>query len=372
MTTQSNSGRYRFGNRIIELRSPRLADAPSWRRTNLEHEERLRPAFGSPNSDWDAEHSAAAWAHTWLAARSGVGVPLSRVLLLGDGDADRVVGQQTYAGPDPRTGHAESSTWIAGLEDSSKIAMWLSSMNMLELFRRHPNVRYATAPLAVTNVPAIALAKAVGLTWINEMRSLREYSGVPVDHTLYVGPNTPEYKAHLEKLVASLGVERVPSRRRTPPPPPVLLGLAREGVRHVRAHRRAKAADVAGPLSATEAGHDIAFSAGPGGRYSATSDGTPIGEVQIAVDPGTSTTEIIDWLRPEAPAETAAAVIVAACRILAENQDTRRLTVALAERHAIARDPLVELGFFSEGQTLPTVGDEGSPREMWTRLRPHE
>ncbi|MGV7750471.1 GNAT family N-acetyltransferase, partial [Mycobacterium kansasii] len=87
-------------------------------------------------------------------------------------------------GPDPRTGHAESSTWIAGLEDSSKVAMWLSSMNMLELFRLHPNVRYATAPLAVTNVPAIALAKAVGLTWVNEMRGFREYSGVPIDHTL--------------------------------------------------------------------------------------------------------------------------------------------------------------------------------------------
>ncbi|MGV7591844.1 hypothetical protein PJI74_30140, partial [Mycobacterium kansasii] len=64
---------------------------------------------------------------------------------------------------------------------------------------------------------------------------------MPIDHTLYVGPNTPEYKAHLEKLVASLGVERVTPRRRSAPSPHDLLGLAREGVRRVRAHSRAGA-----------------------------------------------------------------------------------------------------------------------------------
>ncbi|BDD83100.1 hypothetical protein TPB0596_28630 [Tsukamurella pulmonis] len=373
MTTQSNSGRYRFGDRIIELRTSRLSDGRSWRRTNLEHEERLRPAFGSPSSDWDAEHSATAWAQKWLADRSGVGIPLSRLILLEEGDTDRVVGQQAYAGPDPRTGHAESSTWIAGLDDSSKVAVWLCAMNMLELFRLHPQLTWATAPLAVTNAPAIALAKAVNLTWINDMRGFREYSGVPIDHTLYAGPNTPEYKDHLEKLVASLGVERVAPRRAAAPSPEALLGLARAGVRRARARRGAGASSGAAavllPAATTEDGHAIAFVTGPDQRYTVTADGTRIGQVQITVDPGTSTTELIEWLRPDAPKEIATAATVAACRVLAERQNTRRLTVALADRHAGARDPLIGIDFVSEGQTLPTIGDADSPREMFTRYR---
>lgn len=372
MTTQSTYGRYRIGKHIVELRTPRLSDAASWRQTNLEHEERLRPAFGTPRSDWAGDHSLTAWAHTWLAARSGAGVPLSRVLVVEDGDSDRVVGQQTFAGPDPRTGHAESSTWIAGLDDSNKVAVWMSAANVLEMFRLRPEVRYATAPLAVTNVPAIALAKAVGLQWVHDLRGLREYNGEPVDHTVYVIPNTAEAKTGLQKIVAAIGPEPVPPRRAAPPSPEVLLSLARQGVRQVRSRRRAGSAEVSGPLSGTgltEDGHDIAFAAAPDGRYTATADGTPIGQLEVQVDPGTSTTEIIDRLRDESRPEIEAAALVAACRTLANRQDTRRLTLALADRHASAVAALIALGFESEGDALPTSGDEATTRSTWTRYR---
>ncbi|ADG78346.1 N-acetyltransferase domain-containing protein OS=Tsukamurella paurometabola (strain ATCC 8368 / DSM / CCUG 35730 / CIP 100753 / JCM 10117 / KCTC 9821 /NBRC 16120 / NCIMB 702349 / NCTC 13040) OX=521096 GN=Tpau_1728 PE=4 SV=1 [Tsukamurella paurometabola] len=365
------SGRFRVGDRVVELRAPRLSDAKAWRRTNLEHEDRLRPAFGSPHSDWEAAHSAAEWAHTWLAARSGAGVPLSRVLMVDDGDSDRMVGQQTYAGPDPRTGHAEVSTWIAGLDDSAVIARWMSAMCVLEVLRLNPHLRYITAPLAVTNAPAIALAKASGFTWVQDQRGLREYNGHPIDHTVYALANSLESRSMLAKIVSSFNPEPIRPRRTIAPSPEVLLGLARVGVRRARAGLRPRAVETARllPTHSAQNGHDIEFTFDPSGYYTVTVDGTQMGQVEVHGDPGTSTTEVIDRLRDEEQPQAAVAALVAACRALADRQDTRRLTLALADRHASATSQLTALGFESEGTALPTRGDEATPRAAWTRYQ---
>ncbi|NMD58247.1 MULTISPECIES: GNAT family N-acetyltransferase [Tsukamurella] len=368
---RTNAGRYRIGDHVVELRSLRLADAASWRRTNLEHEKRLHDAFHDPHVSWEDRHSATAWAEEWWDARAAADVLVSRVLTVDDETGQRVVGQQSMRGPDPRSGHAESLTWVAGLPDSKAITLWLSAVNVLDTFA-DPRVTALLAVQPVENRGSLALAKALGFTYLQTARSLRDYKGEPADHTIYVRYNTPETRRDLQAIVASVDPQPMPASRAPRPPARAAVDLARISVRRLRARR------AAGPTAQTRAlpallhtddGLDIGFGAPHGGRYPVTVDGAPIGALQVHVDGGSSTTTIIDWLRTDAQATIATAVLVAACRALAEHQDTRRLTIALADRHALAHDALTAVGFSSEGPTLPTIGDEGSPRESWTRLR---
>ncbi|WP_158635082.1 GNAT family N-acetyltransferase [Tsukamurella asaccharolytica] len=373
MTFPSYAGRYRIGGHIVDLRSLRLADAASWRKTNLDHEEWLRPAFGDPGTDWNTRRSTAAWAEEWWDARNGKDVLLSRVLTVDDGAEQRVVGQQSMRGPDPRTGHAESLTWVAGLPASKPVTLWMSAVNLLDTFVQNPQVSALLAVQPVENRGSLMLAKALGFTYLQTARALREYAGEPTDHTVYVMHNTPESRRGLKDVIASVTPEAMPARRLPPPPARSAIDLARISVRRVRARRGARGATSvrAFPERArTDDGIDITFGADPHGRHPVSADGESIGALQIHIDEGSSTTTIIDWLHADTPAAIGAAAVVTACRAAAELQATRRLTVALADRHDRARDALAAIGFSSEGPTLPTLGDLDMPRESWTRLRP--
>ncbi|WEL94752.1 hypothetical protein P1N98_07700, partial [Tsukamurella tyrosinosolvens] len=65
MSTQSHAGRVRIAEHVVELRSLRLSDGASWRKTNLDYEQRLQDAFHEPGVSWDEKHSTAAWAEQW-------------------------------------------------------------------------------------------------------------------------------------------------------------------------------------------------------------------------------------------------------------------------------------------------------------------
>ncbi|WP_336670522.1 hypothetical protein [Tsukamurella sp. USMM236] len=112
----------------------------------------------------------------------------------------------------------------------------------------------------------------------------------------------------------------------------------------------------------------VTFEAVSDGLYQAFTDGRRVGDVQVSVDLRTSTTEIIDRIPPDAATDAAVIVIIAACRAVAEHQATRRLTIAVADRHMSAAPALETLGFASEGPTWPTLGDESTPRASWTRF----
>ncbi|KXO93883.1 GNAT family N-acetyltransferase [Tsukamurella pseudospumae] len=370
MTTQSNVGRYRIGQHVVEFRAPRLSDAESWRRTNLEHEKRLRPAFGSPDTDWDAEHSLAAWAETWWAATHDPDVRSARVLTVEDGAEDRVVGYQVWAGRDPRTGHAEASTWVAGLPQSFEVTAFFTAACLLDVFTAHPDLPFVVAPMAVHNRPPIDLAESIGFTYLQTLRGLREYDGTPTDHSIHVRHNTDAARAELAAVLASIGAEPLPPRPADRPSLGAALGLARHGVRRLRARARAAratpAADTTFGAARAVGGHDIGFLPTRAGEHTVTVDGRPIGAINVHVDGGSSTTEIIDRLDRDVDVDGATTAVVAACRAAAEGQQTRRLTIALADRHAGAAADLAALGFASEGATLPTRGDESTPRESWT------
>ena len=370
MSTPSNAGRYRIGEHVVELRAPRLADAESWRRVNLDYEHRLRPAFGSPYTDWDEEHSATAWAATWWAAVHDPDVRIARVLTLADGARDRVIGYQVWAGRDPRTGQAEASTWVAGLPQSYEVTAFFTAACVLDMLNAHADLPFVVAPMAVHNRPPIALAESVGFTYLQTLRRLREYDGRPTDHSIHVLGNTEKSRAGLEAVLASIGAETLSARPAERPSREATLGLARHGVRRLRTRIRAtRPAAAEDGVLATARRDAVRFHPIGRGTYTATVDDRPIGDVGVHVDDGSSTAEIIDRLSGDVSPEDAAAVLVAACRAAADHQETRRLTIALADRHAAAHDALTAIGFASEGTTLPTIGDEGSPRESWTRLR---
>ena len=372
MAGHSNAGRYRIGGHIIELRAPRLADAESWRRTTLENESRLRPAFGSPDGDWDEEHSPAAWAAIWWRSIHDPDVRIARVLTVANGAQDTVVGYQVWAGQDPRTGHAEASVWVAGLPNSYEVTAFFTAACVLDMLNAHPDLPYVIAPMAVHNRPPIALAETVGFPHLQTLRQLREYDGRAADHSIHYLSNTEASRAGLAAIISTIGAEPLAPRPADRVSRAAALGLIRHKVRRLRTRARTLRATpttpacVIGPTR-TEHGHEVRFHY-RGHEYSVTFDGRPVGDVGVHIDHGSSTTAIIDRLHPHIDSETASAVLAVACREAAENQATRRLTVALAERHSPAVAALLDLGFVSEGVTLPSLGDRATPRESWTRL----
>ncbi|WP_336670521.1 GNAT family N-acetyltransferase [Tsukamurella sp. USMM236] len=374
MRTRSASGRFRVGEHVVELRAPRLSDADSWRRTCLEHEERLRPAFGQANADWRKEHSSTAWADKWWSARTDPFVVHSRVLIAGDGAGARVVGQVEHVGPDPRTGHLESSIWIAGMPRSSpSIAQWALAICVLDIFLALPDVPRIVAPACVQNRAAATLAESVGFQHVQTLRRLREYAGEPADHAIYAIENTSEARARLAATLDAIGAVPLPRRRAAAPSPAATFGAARLGARKVRVRMRPSRPEEAlhalPRVTGTGDATTVEFEPGRDGLYEAHVDGRPAGAAQISVDLGTSTTEIIDRTAHEVPDGTADAVIIAACRAAAERQDTRRLTIAAADPSPHLTDALATIGFRREGTTWPTRGDESTPRVTWTRLR---
>lgn len=370
MTSSSHAGRYRIGQHVVELRAPRLADAESWRRTNLEHESRLRPAFGSPEADWDEAHSSTEWASTWWASTRDPDVRIARMLTLEDGTKDRIVGYQAWAGRDPRTGHAEASTWIAGLPHSYEVTAFFTAACVLDVLTAHPDLPFVVAPMAVHNRPPIALAESVGFTYLQTLRRLREYDGRATDHAIYVFDNTAASRAAMAAVLASIDAEPLPAAAADRPSITASMGLLRHGVRQVRARtRRTRTSPVRDVFDSTrlEGGYEVAFRPADNG-YAVTVDGRSVGDIGVHIDQGSSTTEVIDRLYRDAAPDEANAAITAICRAAAEVQDTRRLTLALADRHTAAVAELAALGFVSEEATLPTLGDESTPRETWTRL----
>lgn len=373
MRTQPTSGRFSIGEHIVELRAPRLSDADAWRRTCLEHEERLRPAFGHGHTDWSSEHSPTEWAEKWWCARTDPFVVHSRSLIAGDGADARMVGQVEHVGPDPRTGHFEASIWIAGIpRPSGSIAQWALAMCVLDVFLSFPDVPRIVGPVYVHNRAAAALGEAVGFQHVQTLRRLREYDGEPADHAIWAIENTAEVRASLAATLDAIAAVPLPRRRSAAPSPAAVLGAARLGARKVRA-RLHRSRPIDGPPAlpgvARAGEHTVEFRTSRDGLYEARVAGRPAGAAQVSVDMGTSTTEIIDRTSRELPAGTADAVIVAACRAAAEHQETRRLTIAAADPSPHVTDALATIGFRPEGATWPTRRDESTPRATWTRLR---
>ncbi|MCA4993785.1 GNAT family N-acetyltransferase [Tsukamurella tyrosinosolvens] len=371
MNTRSPAIRRRIGGHAVELRAPRLSDADSWRSTSLEHELRLRPALGRPGTDWSTQHSSVAWAETWWRAHTAPSIVDSRIVIVDDASGERVAGQAEHHGPDRRTGHLETSIWLAGVHESRPIAIWVVATTMLDVFRAYPEVPRIVAPVAVRNGRAIALLESLGSRRMQTLRLLREYDEEPADHFLYAMENTEADQAVLEQNVDAVGALPLPPHRTAAVPSlGAALGAARLGVRHARAlpARSTRTRPLPAVVRTTD-GLSVGFEAVDADRFRARVDGAVVGAVQLTVDLGSSTTEVIDRLSHETAAVAGGAVVVAACRAASERQGTRRLTVALADRHAFAADALAALGFVSEGATMPTLGDESTPRESWTRLR---
>lgn len=106
-------------------------------------------------------------------------------MIVDDASGERVAGQAEHHGPDRRTGHLETSIWLAGVHESRPIAIWVVATTMLDVFRAYPEVPRIVAPVAVRNGRAIALLESLGSRRMQTLRLLREYDEEPADHFLY-------------------------------------------------------------------------------------------------------------------------------------------------------------------------------------------
>ncbi|ORB48364.1 hypothetical protein BST43_24955 [Mycobacteroides saopaulense] len=329
----------------VMLRTPRLSDGPSWRETNLRYEKRLAPAFGRTDMSWAAAHSPYMWIDTWKQALADVARGGASYLLVHlDAGRERVLGHLSMAGRHPRTGGTEVSTWTAGVPHT--VTKWAQTSLIIAGFEANPDVPHAVAPLAVQNVAVQKLAESVGWSQLQTCRRLREYGGRPTDHQIWFQSNSTENLATLRRARDALSNNMPSSKvgRRTA----VSWGdLVARGHYELRSRCRRTVA------------------AAPDRQIEVVAD-RPAGTVEIAVDPGSSTTELIGRPRPDAPEDALTPTIAdLAGRMALGPATTRRIVVAprVDDQHLIGA--LAAHGFQSEGPTLPTLGESFGGRELW-------
>ncbi|WP_131815839.1 GNAT family N-acetyltransferase [Mycobacteroides franklinii] len=332
----------------VMLRAPRLSDGPSWRETNLRYEQRLAPAFAHQDMSWAAAHSPYMWIHTWRQARSDAARGWASYLLIHlEGTRERVVGHLAMAGRHPRTGGTEVSTWTAGVPHA--VTMWAQSSLIISGFETNPDVPHAVAPLAVHNVPVQRLAQAVGWQKLQTCRQLRMFDGSPTDHEIWYQTNSAENLVALRHKRDTLAGET--PLRGSERPAKISWGDLLACGRYELRNRCRRASAV------------------PKDTVPVTVSGTPIGSIEISVDLGSSTTELIGRPHPGASEDSLTPTIAdLAARLTLAPAPTRRIVVAARSDARPLTDILTTHGFQNEGPTLPTFGESGVPRQLWVHL----
>jgi hypothetical protein len=332
----------------VMLRTPRLSDGASWRETNLRYEKRLAPAFGHPDMTWSAAHSPYMWIHTWKQALSDAARRWFSCLLVHfHGGREHVVGHLAMAGRHPRTGGTEVSTWTAGIPHT--VTMWAQASLIIAGFEANPDIPHAVAPLAVQNVPVQRLAQAVGWSKLQTCRRLRMYDGRPTDHQIWFQSNTPENLTalrHTRDALSDNAAAGAPDFRSR-----VSFSdmLARGHYELRNWGRRAT------PATNSQVALDVS--------------GNAMGYVEISVDPGSSTTELISRPHPGTSEEMlTSAVADLAGRLAVAPSSTRRIVVAARADDQPLIGALTAHGFQNEGPTLPTLGETAITRHLWAHI----
>ncbi|WP_139360857.1 GNAT family N-acetyltransferase [Mycobacterium sp. D16R24] len=343
--TPSCRGPVEIDGMTVMLRTPRLSDGASWRETNLRYEKRLAPAFGHTDMTWLAAHSPYMWIHTWKQALSDTAQGWVSCLLVHlDGGREHVVGHLAMAGRHPRTGGTEVSTWTAGVPHT--VTMWAQASLIIAGFEANPNVPHAVAPLAVQNVPVQRLAQAVGWSKLQTCRLLRTYDGKPTDHQIWFQGNTPENLAALQHTRDTLpdNGTTVAAECRTRSSWSDLMARGHYELRNWG--RRAISA--------------------PNSRVAVDLSGKTVGYVEISVDPGSSTTELISRPHPGAAEDMLTPTVAdMAGRLTHTPSSTRRIVVAVRADDQPLIDALSARGFQNEGPTLPTLSEAAVTRHLW-------
>lgn len=327
------------------LRTPRLSDGASWRKTNLRYEKRLAPAFGRTDMSWSAAHSPYMWIHTWKQALSDAAQGWVSCLLVHlDGGCEHVVGHLAMAGRHPRTGGTEVSTWTAGVPHT--VTMWAQASLIIAGFEANSNIPHAVAPLADQNVPVQRLAQAVGWSKLQACRKLRMYDGKPTDHQIWFQSNTPENLAalrHTRDTFPDNGTARVSGCRSRVS----WSDLVARGHYEMRHWGR----------RAAPAAHS---------RVAVDFSGETTGYVEISVDPGSSTTELISRPLPGVSEDMLTSTVAdLAGRLTHVPSSTRRIVVAARADDRPLIEALTAHGFQNEGHTLPTLGETAVTRDLW-------
>lgn len=332
----------------VMLRKPRLSDGPSWRETNLRYERRLAPAFAHQEMSWPEAHSPYMWVHTWRQALADTARGwVSYLLVHLDSGQERVAGHLVMAGRHPRTGGTEVSTWTAGVPHS--VTMWAQTALIIAGFEADPHVPHAVAPLAVQNVAVHRLAQAVGWSRLQTCRRLRIFDGAPSDHEIWFQANSAENLAALRGKRDALS-NGAPERVRAGRPAIPWSQLLACG--HYELRNRLRRAT---PNANSTVSVDIS--------------GRPAGVIEISVDPGSSTTELIVRAHADAPEDAFTPDLVKlAARVRAAPAPTRRVVVAARADDLVLIEALAAAGFQGEGPTLPTYGESGITRHLWTYL----
>nr|WP_162525545.1 GNAT family N-acetyltransferase [Mycobacteroides sp. CBMA 326] len=357
------------------LRRPMLSDGPSWRETNRMYADRLRAAFDCDGVDWDAAHSHVSWIDTWRKALSDNKAGVSYFIVRIDGGRQRIVGHMSVAGVHARTGCAELSSWAVGIP--SQLTQWAQACVVLDAFERHSRP-HVIAPIAVSNHAPAKLARSLGMWTIQQQRQLRHYGGVLADHDIWILVNDADARAKLASIVAEIPEDTATAVPRREPLrslqqavviPRYLVRIARSTVRAART----KAPDVGTPIPVGSAsGEEVLLvpTRGTGGRYEVLIDGARVGHIEVAVDVGTSTAELLPQLAPTLPRETGSAVVVGLAIRLAEHHGaTRRTVVTTGTNDTDIAGALAEAGFVHEGSAPPSPGDDLEERQMWTAFR---
>ena len=327
------------------LRTPRLSDGASWRKTNLRYEKRLAPAFGRTDMSWSAAHSPYMWIHTWKQALSDAAQGWVSCLLVHlYGGCEHVVGHLAMAGRHPRTGGTEVSTWTAGVPHT--VTMWAQASLIIAGFEANSNIPHAVAPLADQNVPVQRLAQAVGWSKLQTCRKLRMYDGKPTDHQIWFQSNTPENLAalrHTRDTFPDNGTARVSGCRSRVS----WSDLVARGHYEMRHWGR----------RAAPAAHS---------RVAVDFSGENTGYVEISVDPGSSTTELISRPLPGVSEDMLTSTVAdLAGRLTHLPSSTRRIVVAARADDRPLIEALTAHGFQNEGHTLPTLGETAVTRDLW-------
>ncbi|MUM17648.1 GNAT family N-acetyltransferase [Mycobacterium sp. CBMA271] len=358
----------------VALRAPRLSDGPSWRETASRFAARLSPAFGRDDMDWESAHSPVMWADTWRAALGDAKAGgVSYVLVRIDNDTEKVVGQFSVTGRDPRTGGAEISIWSADV--SPVVSRWAQLTSALSAFEGNPAIPHALIPVAVSNVRANMFASSLGWTQLQTRHQLRSYDGQISDHHIWILVNTAASRDAMRRQLLALPCARADSQPIAPraSQPLYIAAWGRYLVR--RARQRLRTAKDVRPrppvLEIPSAnGEVVRLEPSSHDRYRVTMSERPAGSIDVYSDAGTSTSELVPHISSWVPEDARVAAVAQLARQLAEGPRASRRTVVTirAGDSAIAND-LVALGFIDEGDAPPSLGEEGVPRRMWTLIR---
>jgi RimJ/RimL family protein N-acetyltransferase len=148
------------GDRTVRLRSPRIADAPDWRRLRMANRERIEPWWTSSPLSWEQRHTDAEWVSHYLQARrdalAGDSLPL---VVEVDGE---FVGQCNLEWIDAYTGNAEMGIWLDA-EIAGKGLSAVAAACLLDHTFDTLGLHRVTAPIAEGNELAAWGAQHMGM-----------------------------------------------------------------------------------------------------------------------------------------------------------------------------------------------------------------